>query len=81
MNLADMDLQEIPRAIFNLPDLQQLVALDLSYNEDIVSLEGIDKLKNLKNLDLEGCGLDKIDEVFQLPNLVSRHSNEISAQR
>jgi len=70
MNLADMDLQEIPRAIFNLPDLQQLVALDLSYNEDIVSLEGIDKLKNLKNLDLEGCGLDKIDEVFQLPNLL-----------
>jgi len=70
MNLADMDLQEIPRAIFNLVEIQQLVALDLSYNEDIVSLEGIEKLKNLKNLDVEGCGLTKIDDVFQLPSLL-----------
>lgn len=70
MNLADMDLREIPRSIFTMVEVQQLVALDLSYNEDVHSVAGIEKLKNLKNLDLEGCGLTKIDEVFQLTSLL-----------
>jgi Leucine-rich repeat (LRR) protein len=70
MNLADMDLQEIPRSIFNLVEVENLVALDLSYNEDITDIAGVEKLKNLKNLDLEGCGLTDIKEVFQLTNLL-----------
>ena len=81
MNLADMDLLEIPRAIYSLSEAPNLVALDLSYNEDVKSVVGVEKLVNLKNLDLEGCGLTDIDPVFQLSGLVRNARDEISMWR
>merc|ERR1719308_398567 len=66
ISLADVDLTSLPACLFSVTKLKEL---DLSFNETLVNLDGIEKLVDLSVLKVESCKLQDVSFVVKLPKL------------
>lgn len=66
ISLADLDLMELPACLFKVQGLKEL---DLSFNEDLENLNGIEALTELTSLNIDGCGISNLDDLLEVRNL------------
>merc|ERR1719431_1056684 len=66
ISLADVDLTSLPACLFSLTKLKEL---DLSFNETLANLDGIEKLVDLSVLKVESCKLQDLSFAVTLPKL------------
>jgi len=66
ISLADVDLTSLPACLFSVTKLKEL---DISFNETLVNLDGIEKLVDLSVLKMESCKLQDFSFVVTLPKL------------
>jgi len=78
ISLADVDLSSLPACLFSVTKLKEL---DISFNETLSNLEGIEKLEDLSVLKVESCKLQNLNFVVKLPKLerLEAAENEIKA--
>lgn len=73
ISLADVELTSLPACLFSVVGLKEL---DLSFNENLVNLDGIEKLEELVDLKIEACGFTDLSFVLRLPHLERLVANE-----
>jgi len=78
ISLADVDLTSLPACLFSVTKLKEL---DVSFNETLVHLDGIEKLVDLSVLKVESCKLQDVSFAVTLPNLerLEASDNKITA--
>jgi len=78
ISLADVDLTSLPACLFSVTKLKEL---DVSFNETLVHLDGIEKLVDLSILKVESCKLKDLSFAVNLPNLerLEASNNNITA--
>lgn len=78
ISLADVDLTSLPACLFSVTKLKEL---DVSFNETLVHLEGIEKLVDLSVLKVESCKFQDVSFAVTLPKLerLEASDNKITA--